>query len=135
MAVMPHSKQVVALLISTIGWLLCPFDLNKLSLAMANRFRNGFESGRETRNNNIEAAYVAHPTPGKDFELMKFFSVATSDLTKVRQWFSWRSTPGIRNYEWEYRWMDYPLRARDVSHRCDQSVSTLIRCYFSTEYR
>ncbi|GJR11951.1 RNA-directed DNA polymerase, eukaryota [Tanacetum coccineum] len=47
------------------GWLLCPFDLNKLSLAMANRFRNGFESVRETRNNNIEAAYVAHPTPGK----------------------------------------------------------------------
>ncbi|GKE43510.1 hypothetical protein Tco_1470794 [Tanacetum coccineum] len=51
--------------LSRRGWLLCPFDLNKLSLAMANRFRNGFESVRETRNNNIEAAYVAHPTPGK----------------------------------------------------------------------
>nr|GEX14219.1 hypothetical protein [Tanacetum cinerariifolium] len=45
------------------------------------------------------------------------------------------STPGIRNYKWEYRWMDYPHRARDVSHRCDQSVLTLIRCYFSTEYK
>ncbi|GKE67442.1 hypothetical protein Tco_1521603, partial [Tanacetum coccineum] len=56
------------------GWLLCPFDLNKLSLAMANGFKNGFKSGRETRNNNIEAAYAAHLTPGKDFELMKFFS-------------------------------------------------------------
>ncbi|KVH94465.1 WD40 repeat-containing protein [Cynara cardunculus var. scolymus] len=52
-------------------------------------------------------------------------------------------TPGFRNYEWDYRWMDYPLRARDVKHPCDQSVATykghsvlrtLIRCYFSPEY-
>nr|XP_043637322.1 LEC14B protein [Erigeron canadensis] len=52
-------------------------------------------------------------------------------------------TPGFRNYEWDYRWMDYPLRARDVKHPNDQSVSTykghsvlrtLIRCYFSPEY-
>ncbi|XP_076912980.1 LEC14B protein-like [Bidens hawaiensis] len=52
-------------------------------------------------------------------------------------------TPAFRNYEWDYRWMDYPLRARDVKHPCDQSVATykghsvlrtLIRCYFSPEY-
>ncbi|KAI3819293.1 hypothetical protein L1987_13120 [Smallanthus sonchifolius] len=52
-------------------------------------------------------------------------------------------TPGFRNYEWDYRWMDYPLRARDLKHPSDQSVATykghsvlrtLIRCYFSPEY-
>ncbi|XP_009122234.1 LEC14B protein [Brassica rapa] len=45
-----------------------------------------------------------------------------------------------RNYEWDYRWMDYPSEARDLKHPYDQSVSTykghsvlrtLIRCYFS----
>ncbi|XP_073139968.1 LEC14B protein [Henckelia pumila] len=50
---------------------------------------------------------------------------------------------GYRNYEWDYRWMDYPVQARDLKHPYDQSVSTykghsvlrtLIRCYFSPEY-
>ncbi|KAK8718059.1 hypothetical protein V6N13_045305 [Hibiscus sabdariffa] len=50
---------------------------------------------------------------------------------------------GLRNYEWDYRWMDYPPEARDLKHPCDQSVATykghsvlrtLIRCYFSPEY-
>ncbi|OMP06584.1 hypothetical protein COLO4_08058 [Corchorus olitorius] len=50
---------------------------------------------------------------------------------------------GFRNYEWDYRWMDYPPQARDLKHPCDQSVvtykghsvlRTLIRCYFSPEY-
>ncbi|XP_051118887.1 LEC14B protein-like [Andrographis paniculata] len=50
--------------------------------------------------------------------------------------------PG-RNYEWDYRWMDYPQQARDLKHPYDQSVATykghsvlrtLIRCYFSPEY-
>lgn len=45
-----------------------------------------------------------------------------------------------RNYEWDYRWMDYPPHARILKHPCDQSVATykghsvlrtLIRCYFS----
>ncbi|KAL3364986.1 hypothetical protein AABB24_010241 [Solanum stoloniferum] len=49
----------------------------------------------------------------------------------------------FRNYEWDYRWMDYPAQARDVKHPYDQSISTykghsvlrtLIRCYFSPEY-
>ncbi|XWS36243.1 hypothetical protein CRYUN_Cryun20dG0068800 [Craigia yunnanensis] len=49
----------------------------------------------------------------------------------------------FRNYEWDYRWMDYPPQARDLKHPCDQSVATykghsvlrtLIRCYFSPEY-
>ncbi|CAN1271403.1 LEC14B protein [Linum perenne] len=49
----------------------------------------------------------------------------------------------IRDYEWDYRWMDYPAPARDLKHPCDQSVATykghsvlrtLIRCYFSPAY-
>lgn len=50
---------------------------------------------------------------------------------------------GFRNYEWDYRWMDYPPHARNLRHPYDQSVSTykghsvlctLIRCYFSPEF-
>ncbi|XP_039036767.1 LEC14B protein-like isoform X2 [Hibiscus syriacus] len=49
----------------------------------------------------------------------------------------------FRNHEWDYRWMDYPPKARDLKHPCDQSVATykghsvlrtLIRCYFSPKY-
>ncbi|XP_057963742.1 LEC14B protein isoform X2 [Malania oleifera] len=47
---------------------------------------------------------------------------------------------GSRSYEWDYRWMDYPLEAKNLKHPSDQSVATyrghsvlrtLIRCYFS----
>ncbi|GKD36811.1 hypothetical protein Tco_1257018 [Tanacetum coccineum] len=38
------------------------------------------------------------------------------------------STHGFRNYEWDYRWMDYPLWARDVKHPRDQHIK-VIRCY------
>ncbi|KAL8530768.1 hypothetical protein ACS0TY_007708 [Phlomoides rotata] len=50
---------------------------------------------------------------------------------------------GYTNYEWEYRWTDYPQQARDLKHQCDYSVATykghlvlrsLTRCYFSPEY-
>ncbi|KAJ4837039.1 L14B protein [Turnera subulata] len=50
---------------------------------------------------------------------------------------------GLRNYEWDYRWMEYPPEARDIKHSCDLSVATytghsvlrtLIRCYFSPSY-
>ncbi|KAF4357686.1 hypothetical protein F8388_007222 [Cannabis sativa] len=53
------------------------------------------------------------------------------------------STPAYRNYEWDYRWMDYPTQAKDLKHPCDQSIftyrghsvlRTLIRCYFSPAY-
>ncbi|GJT03613.1 ATP-dependent DNA helicase PIF1-like protein [Tanacetum coccineum] len=77
--------------------------------------------------NQFLLARVTSLNNQQEWETMKKLPVATEWRRKC--------TPGIRNYEWEYRWMDYPLRARDVSHRCDQSVSTLIRCYFSTEYR
>ncbi|KAG4402234.1 hypothetical protein GLYMA_02G151002v4 [Glycine max] len=52
--------------------------------------------------------------------------------------------PGYRSYEWDYRWMDYPPQAKDLTHPCDQSVATyrghsvlrtLIRCYFSPAFR
>ncbi|KAG2312120.1 hypothetical protein Bca52824_023677 [Brassica carinata] len=45
-----------------------------------------------------------------------------------------------RNYEWDYRWMEYPPELRNLKHPFDQSVSTykghsvlrtLIHCYFS----
>ncbi|KAL3033600.1 hypothetical protein AAZX31_02G144600 [Glycine max] len=51
--------------------------------------------------------------------------------------------PGYRSYEWDYRWMDYPPQAKDLTHPCDQSVATyrghsvlrtLIRCYFSPAF-
>ncbi|KAF3436361.1 hypothetical protein FNV43_RR23453 [Rhamnella rubrinervis] len=51
--------------------------------------------------------------------------------------------PRYREYEWDYRWMDYPPEARDLKHPCDLSVATyrghsvlrtLIRCYFSPAY-
>jgi len=54
------------------------------------------------------------------------------------------SNPGYRSYEWDYRWMDYPPQAKDLTHPCDQSVATyrghsvlrtLIRCYFSPAFR
>lgn len=50
----------------------------------------------------------------------------------------------FRSYEWDYRWGDYPSRARKLKHPCDQSLATyrghsvlrtLIRCYFSPAYR
>ncbi|XAR61258.1 hypothetical protein NMG60_11034904 [Bertholletia excelsa] len=51
--------------------------------------------------------------------------------------------PGFRNYEWDYRWMDYPPQARGWKLPCDQSLATykghlvlrtLIRCCFSPAY-
>lgn len=54
------------------------------------------------------------------------------------------SQEDFRNYEWDYRWMDYPPQEKGVKHPRDLSVATyrghsvlrtLIRCYFSPEYR
>ncbi|KAK9281382.1 hypothetical protein L1049_004282 [Liquidambar formosana] len=51
--------------------------------------------------------------------------------------------PVPKDYEWDYRWRDYPRQARDLKHPCDQSLATykghsvlqtLIRCYFSPAY-
>ncbi|KAH7858031.1 hypothetical protein Vadar_019251 [Vaccinium darrowii] len=51
--------------------------------------------------------------------------------------------PRLRNFEWDYRWMDYPVRARNRKHPNDLSLATyeghavlrtLIRCYFSPAY-
>ncbi|KAL5561604.1 hypothetical protein UlMin_031351 [Ulmus minor] len=53
-----------------------------------------------------------------------------------------RTTP-YRNYEWDYRWMDYPQDATNKKHPEDKSIftyrghsvlRTLIRCYFSPAY-
>ncbi|KAL5701524.1 L14B [Ranunculus cassubicifolius] len=49
----------------------------------------------------------------------------------------------MRNYEWDYRWMEYPPEQRKLKHPNDQSLATytghsvlrtLIRCYFSPSY-
>lgn len=51
--------------------------------------------------------------------------------------------PRLRNFDWDYRWMEYPMNLRHKKHPNDQSVSTfrghsvlrtLIRCYFSPAY-
>ncbi|KAL6970338.1 L14B [Sarracenia purpurea var. burkii] len=52
-------------------------------------------------------------------------------------------SPSLRDYEWDYRWMEYPDRAKNRKHPNDQSLATykghsvlrtLIRCYFSPAY-
>ncbi|KAF6176580.1 hypothetical protein GIB67_034442 [Kingdonia uniflora] len=49
----------------------------------------------------------------------------------------------FRNYDWDYRWMAYPVEAVHLKHPGDQSLAsysghavlrTLIRCYFSPAY-
>ncbi|KAJ4834110.1 hypothetical protein Tsubulata_039175 [Turnera subulata] len=49
----------------------------------------------------------------------------------------------LRDPEWDYRWMEYPIHARNFQHPHDRSLATykghsvlrtLIRCYFSPEY-
>lgn len=49
-----------------------------------------------------------------------------------------------RFFDWDYRWMSFPLEARHCKHPNDQSLATyrghsvlrtLIRCYFSPVYR
>lgn len=54
------------------------------------------------------------------------------------------NSPRITNYDWDYRWMEYPAHARISRHPNDRSLATyrdhsvlrtLIRCYFSPAYR
>ncbi|GKC78299.1 hypothetical protein Tco_1129073 [Tanacetum coccineum] len=85
---------------------------------MANRFRNGFESGRETRNNIIEAAYAAHPTPGKDFKLMKFFSGKVPGCWLFYQ--HQAAAAGLKIYTDTF---DVPDDAREnLRNRCDMQL-------------
>lgn len=67
----------------------------------------------------------------------------TIKLWDIRKMSSSASCMKLQNFEWDYRWMDYPSRARDRKHPCDQSLATyrghsvlrtLIRCYFSPAY-
>ncbi|XP_050237416.1 LEC14B protein isoform X2 [Mercurialis annua] len=67
----------------------------------------------------------------------------TIKLWDIRKMTSNYTCAGLRNYEWDYRWMDYPPQAKDLKHPGDQSVATyrghsvlrtLIRCYFSPTY-
>ncbi|CAK7332909.1 unnamed protein product [Dovyalis caffra] len=55
-----------------------------------------------------------------------------------------KDTQRLRNSDWDYRWMEYPPRAKTLTHPRDQSLTTyrghsilrtLIRCYFSPDYR
>lgn len=72
---------------------------------------------------------------GKD-QAIKLWDIRKMSSNPVRY-------AGFRNYEWDYRWMDYPPQARSLKHPNDQSIATykghsvlrtLIRCYFSPEY-
>ncbi|KAK4775586.1 hypothetical protein SAY87_023547 [Trapa incisa] len=64
-------------------------------------------------------------------------------LWDIRKMCSNQTLSTFRNYDWDYRWMEYPPQARELKHPSDQSVTTyrghsvlrtLIRCYFSPEY-
>ncbi|XP_020550232.1 LEC14B protein-like isoform X1 [Sesamum indicum] len=79
---------------------------------------------------------------GKD-QAIKLWDVRKMSSNAAYSHLSLFSYRGYRDYEWDYRWMDYPLHARKLQHPYDQSVATykghsvlrtLIRCYFSPEY-
>ncbi|KAM7254000.1 hypothetical protein ACFE04_031682 [Oxalis oulophora] len=68
-------------------------------------------------------------------------SIKLWDIRKMAS--SLKSNLVYRNYEWDYRWMDYPPPTSNLIHPGDQSVATyrghsvlrtLIRCYFSPSY-
>ncbi|XP_021765453.1 LEC14B homolog isoform X1 [Chenopodium quinoa] len=63
------------------------------------------------------------------------------DIRKMSSNSECATTP--RNYDWDYRWMDYPEELKKLRHPNDQSLATyrghsvlrtLIRCHFSPEY-
>ncbi|KAL9410419.1 hypothetical protein AB3S75_044224 [Citrus x aurantiifolia] len=68
----------------------------------------------------------------------------TTKLWDIRKMSSnTRDNSRLRDYDWDYRWMEYPSYARRLKHPHDQSLATykghsvlrtLIRCYFSPEY-
>ncbi|GAV63373.1 WD40 domain-containing protein [Cephalotus follicularis] len=67
----------------------------------------------------------------------------TLKLWDIRKMSSNVTCPRLRNYDWDYRWMEYPSHARMLKHPLDQSLvtykghsvlRTLIRCYFSPPY-
>ncbi|XVE73219.1 hypothetical protein DITRI_Ditri11bG0099500 [Diplodiscus trichospermus] len=77
---------------------------------------------------------------GKD-QTIKLWDIRK--MSSNTSWSGFACNLEFRNYEWDYRWMDYPPQARDLKHPRDQSVATykghsvlrtLIRCYFSPEY-
>ncbi|KAF3958724.1 hypothetical protein CMV_016396 [Castanea mollissima] len=67
----------------------------------------------------------------------------TTKLWDIRKMSSKVIYPTIRDADWDYRWMEYPQKARKLRHPRDQSLATyrghsvlrtLIRCYFSPTY-
>jgi len=67
----------------------------------------------------------------------------TIKLWDIRKMSSNAMYPRLREGNWDYRWMEYPTRARTLKHPHDQSLATyrghsvlrtLIRCYFSPVY-
>ncbi|GMH08350.1 hypothetical protein Nepgr_010190 [Nepenthes gracilis] len=67
----------------------------------------------------------------------------TTKLWDIRKMSSNPSCVPRRNYNWDYRQMDYPAKLKDKKHPNDQSLATykghsvlqtLIRCYFSPAY-
>lgn len=109
---------------------------------------NGSLAGKRFKRLAIVRPSCKHSTvvwflisPGPWYHFIVYFASTISKLLKSTLFFS-NSRP--KNYEWDYRWTDYPATARDVKNSCDQSVATykghsvlrtLVRCYFSPEYR
>ncbi|XP_030974970.1 LEC14B homolog isoform X2 [Quercus lobata] len=67
----------------------------------------------------------------------------TTKLWDIRKMSSTVIYPKTRDADWDYRWMEYPQKARKLRHPRDQSLATyrghsvlrtLIRCYFSPTY-
>ncbi|KAF5738664.1 LEC14B [Tripterygium wilfordii] len=67
----------------------------------------------------------------------------TTKLWDIRKMSNATYKPRLRDFEWDYRWMEYPSHARNMKHPFDQSVATyrghsvlrtLIRCHFSPQY-
>lgn len=66
----------------------------------------------------------------------------TIKLWDIRKMSSNNTCSPRRSYDWDYRWMDYPPKLREMRHPNDQSLATyrghsvlrtLIRCHFSPE--
>uniref|UniRef100_A0A1D1YB10 LEC14B homolog n=1 Tax=Anthurium amnicola TaxID=1678845 RepID=A0A1D1YB10_9ARAE len=67
----------------------------------------------------------------------------TTKLWDIRRMASTINCSRPKTFDWDYRWMDYPAKAKLLRHPSDQSLATyrghsvlrtLIRCYFSPAY-
>nr|GEZ70975.1 hypothetical protein [Tanacetum cinerariifolium] len=89
-------------------------DIAKITRKEQKTRQNGHENGKSTQ----EPGIIKLKSTLVLAEEGKAKAIAFDEIDKAF----------CRNYEWDYGWMDYPLRARDVKHPCDQHIK-VIRCY------